>query len=84
MVKNPHNQWDAREGGVIYSIEEHLETKYVWGLGVTTNNKAELFTLWKGLNLAIALGIMRINIVGESMFLMNVLKWKFYGKFTHL
>lgn len=40
--------------GVIFSLAEHLKTKYPWGLG---------------LDLTITLRIKKINIVGDSMFI---------------
>lgn len=46
---------------------EKLKKKFVWGLGFASNNEAEELGLWQGLKLAIAKGILQLNVFGDFL-----------------
>jgi hypothetical protein len=49
---NPGVESAGGGGGVIYDSEGNKLIDYSWGLGKTTNNKAEFLAAYMGLNLA--------------------------------
>ena len=54
-------------GGALHSLEEHLECTFASVLGWATNNQAEIWELWKGLELARAREINSLMILGDSI-----------------
>jgi ribonuclease HI len=56
----------AGAGGVIYDSEGKKLIDYAWGLGRTSNNKAELLAAYMGLKLAQDLRIQALTVLGDS------------------
>jgi ribonuclease HI len=53
-------------GGVIYDPEGNKLINYSWGLGKTTNNKAEILAAYMGLELAQDWHIQALIVLGDS------------------
>jgi ribonuclease HI len=47
----------AGAGGVIFSLVGHIRTTFSWSLGITSNNQAEAYDLYKGVNIEKSQGI---------------------------
>jgi ribonuclease HI len=61
----------AGAGGVIYSPRGHIRTTFSWSLGIASNNQAEVYALYKGLNLAKSQGIEDLFIIGDYGVILN-------------
>jgi ribonuclease HI len=64
----------AGAGGVIYDSEGKKITDYSWGLGKTTNNKAEILAAYMGLKLAQDLNIQILTVLGDSEIIIKELR----------
>jgi hypothetical protein len=53
-------------------LEGNEIVNYAWGLGEVSNNLVESYTLWCGLNLAKEDGIIRLVMLGDSLFIIQV------------
>jgi len=60
------NPGEAGAGGVLTDANGSTKLSYAWGLGHASNNQAEFLALWQGLNQAHKLGIIKLNIAGDS------------------
>jgi len=65
------SKWEAGVRVVILNLKENTEVKYVWGLGITTNNQAETFSLRKGLKISLDIGIKTLYIVDDSLIIIQ-------------
>jgi ribonuclease HI len=61
----------AGAGGVIFSPGGHIRTTFSWSLGITSNNQAEAYALYKGLNIAKSQGIEELIIIGDFGVILN-------------
>ena len=59
----------ARCGGVITEANGNVISRYAWGLGNDTNNKAEFCGLFQGLRIARDKGITKLLVFGDSRLL---------------
>jgi ribonuclease HI len=64
----------AGAGGVIYDSEGKKLTDYAWGLGKTSNNKAETLAAYMGLKLAQDLRIQTLTVLGDSEIVIKELR----------
>lgn len=67
------NPRKAGGGGVTLSPGGSTELRFAWGLGHEKNNKAEGFTLWQGLNLAIKRNLLSISVFGDSRLIIQAM-----------
>jgi ribonuclease HI len=52
-------------GGAIMSLGGTIESSFAWGLGISSNNTAEVYALLQGLRLAIESSIQSLIVVGD-------------------
>jgi ribonuclease HI len=57
--------------GVIIDPRGTTEACFAWGLGITSNNKAEAYALWQGLNIAKGIGMQSIKVIRDSRMIIN-------------
>jgi ribonuclease HI len=76
MVQQLETQgWQVRGGGgVIYDSEGNKLIDYSWGLGKTTNNKAEFLAAYMGLKLAQDRHIQALIVLGDSEIVIKELR----------
>eukprot|EP00253_Pinus_taeda_P027195 PITA_27195 len=67
------NPGPSGAGGIIYSPEGRSKDSFSWGLGVKTNNQAELLSLLKACQIAREKGVKDIQIFGDSEILVKKL-----------
>jgi ribonuclease HI len=60
------NPGEVGAGGVLFDPRGNQLMEYSWNLGATTNNKAEAYTMYMGIQLAKKRKITELNIVGDS------------------
>ena len=70
------NPVQAGGGGIILDPSGKLHLSYAWGLGHASNNQAEFFALWQGLNQARKLNIQKIIKFGNSRLIIKALHTK--------
>jgi ribonuclease HI len=63
----------AGAGGVIYDSKGKKVIDYAWGLGKSTNNKAEFLAAYMGLKLAQDLNIQTLTVLGDSKIIIKEL-----------
>lgn len=68
------NPGPSGAGGIIFSPEGRSRDFFYWGLGVKTNNQAELLSLLKACQIARAKGVKDIQIFGDSEILIKKLR----------
>jgi ribonuclease HI len=61
-------------GRVIYFPGGQIRLTFSWSLGVTSNNQAKAYAIFKGLSLAKSQGIDDISIIGDSWVIVNQVK----------
>jgi ribonuclease HI len=61
----------AGGGGGIIDPRGTTEACFAWGLGITSNNKAEAYALWQGINIAKGIGMQSIKVIGDSRMIIN-------------
>jgi ribonuclease HI len=61
----------AGAGGVIFSPGGHIQTTFSWSLGITSNNQAKAYALYKGLSIAKSQDIEELIIIGDSGVILN-------------
>ena len=66
----------AGGGGVLLSDENTILATYVWGLGIMSNNKAEVLALWQGLRQAQERNIDSLVVFGDSKLIIQALSPK--------
>ena len=65
LTNNGHKTWGGRGGGVLFTPDAQMETKFSWGLGSETNIIAEALALWKGLWISKNQGITELTVLGD-------------------
>ena len=78
MYKNNINNMEdkrrgGRGGGVFFTPDGFLETRFAWGLGDDTNNMVEAMTIWQGLRIAKTHGISKLTVIGDSRIVIQAL-----------
>lgn len=63
--------WQVRGQGVIIDPGGTTEAWFAWGLGIASNNKAETYALWQGLNIANSIGMHSIKVIRDSRMIIN-------------
>jgi ribonuclease HI len=56
----------AGAGGIIFDSDGQKIVDYSWGLGKTTNNKAESLAVYMGLQIAHSRNIHNLTVLGDS------------------
>jgi ribonuclease HI len=62
-----NNPGVAGAGGSLLDPQGNIVTDYAWGLGATSNNIVEAYSLLKGLSIAEDQTIAKIVVYGDSM-----------------
>ncbi|KAL0462851.1 UNVERIFIED_CONTAM: hypothetical protein Slati_0172700 [Sesamum latifolium] len=65
------NSGPAGAGGIIRDCEDLFIAGFAYSIGITTNNRAELWALWIGLQLAQDFDIHKLIIETDSMYIVN-------------
>ena len=60
-------------GGVIISANGNVISNYTWGLGIDSNNTTEFCGLLQGLKIALAKGITKMSVFGDSRLLIQAI-----------
>ena len=63
----------ARGGGVFFTPDGFLETRFAWGLGTDTNNMVEALAIWKGMRITKTHGMYESTILGDSIIIIQYL-----------
>jgi ribonuclease HI len=61
-------------GGVIYDSDGQKVADFSWGLGKTTNNRAETLAVYMGLKLAHERSIQTLTVIGDSEIVIKELR----------
>lgn len=69
------NPGPSGAGGIIFTPEGRSKVSFCWGLGVKTNNQAELLSLLKSCQIAREKGVKDIQIFGDSEILVKKLNY---------
>jgi len=65
----------GRKGGILLNPNRIIETKFAWGLGRETNNKAKMYGLFQGLRIAKGKGIKDIILLWDTLItIQNLIK----------
>ena len=56
----------TKGGRVLYGLDGKIETKFLWGLGVMSDNIVEMYILLQGLNIAKHLFVNNFILVGDA------------------
>ena len=65
----------AREGGILINHKGNIEDIYAWGLCRNTDNQVEAYGLFLRLSLTHKKGIMKIQVLGDSMLTVKHMKY---------
>jgi ribonuclease HI len=63
----------AGSGGVLLDISGKIVLKFFWGLGLNTNNTAEILAIWQGLAQTRRLSITNLVVIGDSRIFIHAL-----------
>ena len=74
------NPGRAGGGGVIFEPRGNKESKYFWNIGYDSNNMAEAYGLWQGLNQLKVIGAKEVMVFGDSRIIIQELNGGSRGK----
>ena len=72
------NPGTAGAGGLILSLDRLKKTIFSWGLGISSNNQVESYSLLKAFQIAKELDYKSIQIFGDSELLIKLLNFEDY------
>ena len=60
-------------GGMVFSLDLSSQTSFSWGLGVSSNNQAKIYSLLKACQIGKEKGFQSIRIFGDSEILIKMI-----------